>query len=193
MEPIDLQSIVPGANAWAEVRAAQPDAMERLFARWMPDVLQWCRRLGGPKVDAEQAAQDVCIVVLRRVHTVERPGQLPSWLFSVTRRVLAQHRRRAWVRRWLPGLSPDGVDPGPSPERGAQQSDHVRVVHEILSELPDELREVLVLCDLEERSDPEAAELLGWKVGTTKSRLRRARALFREHAVQRGLHADAVL
>jgi RNA polymerase sigma-70 factor (ECF subfamily) len=193
MEPVDLQLIVPGAASWAEVRAAQPEAIDRLFARWMPDILQWCLRLGGPKVDAEQAAQDVCLVVLRRVHTVERPAQLPSWLFAVTRRVLAQHRRRAWVRRWLPGLSPDGVDPGPSPERGAVQADHVRIVHELLAELPEELREVLVLCDVEERSDPEVAELLGWKVGTTKSRLRRARLRFRELALTRGLSAEAVL
>ena len=192
MEPVDLQVVVPGARSWAEVRSAHPDAMDALFARWMGDVLQWCRRLGGPTVDADHAAQDVYIVVLQRIHTVERPGQLPSWLFSVTRRVLAQHRRKAWVRRWVPGLAPDGPDPRPGPGAAAGLSERARVVHELLAELPEELREVLVLCDVEERSDPEVADMLGLKVGTAKSRLRRARMRFRELALARGLGLDEV-
>jgi RNA polymerase sigma-70 factor (ECF subfamily) len=192
MEPVDLQMVVPGARSWAEVRSAQPDAMDALFARWMGDVLQWCRRLGGPTVDPDQAAQDVYIVVLQRIHTVERPGQLPSWLFAVTRRVLAQHRRKAWVRRWVPGLAPDGPDPRPGPSAAAGLSERARLVHALLAELPEELREVLVLCDVEERSDPEVADMLGLKVGTAKSRLRRARMRFRELALARGLGLDEV-
>lgn len=192
MEPIDLQSIVPGARSWAEVRGAHPDAMDALFARWMGEVLQWCRRLGGPAVDADSAAQDVCIVVLQRIHTVERPAQLPSWLFAVTRRVLAQHRRRAWVRRWFPGVAPDRPDPGPDPAATTERAARMRVVHELLAALPEDLREVLVLCDVEERPDPEVADLLGLKVGTAKSRLRRARARFREAALARGLHPEEV-
>ncbi len=192
MEPVDLQVVVPGARSWAEVRSAQPDAMDALFARWMGDVLQWCRRLGGPAVDPDHAAQDVYIVVLQRIHTVERPGQLPSWLFAVTRRVLAQHRRKAWVRRWVPGLAPDGPDPRPGPSAVAGLSERAQVVHALLAELPEELREVLVLCDVEERSDPEVADMLGLKVGTAKSRLRRARMRFRELALARGLGPDEV-
>ncbi len=187
----EMNDIVPGVHSWDDVRQGEDHALDRLFHRWMPDVLQWCRRLGGPRVDPDQAAQEVFIVVLRRVHTVQNPGQLPSWLFSVTRRVLAQHRRRAWVRRWMPGgdsLEHQlGADPRDGPEKLVERDETIQHVQALLQQLPEELREVLVLCDMEQRTDPEAAAILGLKTGTAKSRLRRARQQFRALARAEGL------
>lgn len=192
----EVNSVVPGLHSWDAVRSGESHAIDLLCEHWLPEVLQWCRRLGGARVDPDHAAQDVFLVVLRRVHTVESPGQLPSWLFSVTRRVLAQHRRRAWVRRWLPGSDDNlehrlGASEADGPERLVERDETIHQVHALLDELPVELREVLVLCDMEQRTDPEAAALLGLKVGTAKSRLRRARARFRELARRNGLAPDA--
>ena len=172
---------------WEAVQRGDPPTINALCEDWLPTVLQWCRRLSGPRVDPDQAAQEVFIVVLRRVHTVQRPEQLPSWMFSVTRRVLAQHRRKAWVRRWLPGDVPDVSDPQTAPDRLSERRQLAEQVAGVLAELPDDLRAILVLCDIEDRTDPEAAELLGLKVGTAKSRLRRARSRFRELCLRRGL------
>jgi RNA polymerase sigma-70 factor (ECF subfamily) len=138
-------------------------------------------------VDADHAAQDVFIVVLRRVHTVDRPEQLPSWMFAVTRRVLAQHRRKAWVRRWMPGDVPEVSDPRRSPAALSERRQLAEQVGKVLDQMPDDLRAVLVLCDIEDRTDPEAAEVLGLKVGTAKSRLRRARTRFRELCIRQGI------
>ncbi len=165
---------------WESVRRGNPQAIEDVCENWLPTILQWCRRLAGPNIDAEQASQDVFLVVLRRVSTVQRPEQLPSWMFAVTRRVLAQHRRRAWVRRWIPGDVPEAIDHRPAPDAVSSSAETARAVQAILAQMPEDLRAVLVLCEVEERSDPEAADILGIKVGTAKSRLRRARALFRE-------------
>jgi RNA polymerase sigma-70 factor (ECF subfamily) len=172
---------------WERVRRGDEHAIEALCEDWLPTVLQWCRRLSGPRIDPEQAAQEVFIVVLRRVHSVHHAEQLPSWMFAVTRRVLAQHRRRAWVRRWMPGEVPELAAPGRSPEAQTEQSRLAEQVAGVLDQLPEELRAVLVLCDMEDRTDPEAADLLGLKVGTAKSRLRRARARFRELCIQNGI------
>ena len=57
----------------------------------------------------------------------------------------------------------------------------------MLDQMPDDLRAVLVLCDIEDRTDPEAAEILDLKVGTAKSRLRRARARFKELCIKNGI------
>ncbi|HCH62740.1 MAG: hypothetical protein CL927_18785 [Deltaproteobacteria bacterium] len=172
---------------WKAVQRGEPSAIDAVCEDWLPTVLQWCRRLCGPRVDADHATQDVFLVVLRRVHTVERPEQLPSWMFAVTRRVLAQHRRKAWVRRWIPGDVPEVSDPRRSPDTLTERRQLASQVASILEQMPEELRAVLVLCDLEDRTDPEAAAMLGLKIGTAKSRLRRARVRFRELCVRQGL------
>lgn len=160
------------------VRLAQqdaPGALDRLCAVWLPVVLGWTHRLGGPRVNAEDAAHDVFLVVFDRLGDLRSPGAFQSWLYGITRRVVAAKRRRAWVRRWLPGAVPDEADDGPDPARRTEQSEVADAVWQALEALPAHHREVLVLCDLEERPDSEVAELLGVPKGTVKSRLRRAR------------------
>ncbi len=163
------------------------NARDHLFSVWLPVVLRWCVRLGGPSVDAEDAAHDVFIVVLRRVDQVANEAQLSAWLFSVTRRVLAQHRRRAWVRRWVPGLVLDTPDPGRGPAALMAVDQTSRAVQSVLDRLPEAERAVLVLGLLEDRSDREVADMLGVPHGTVKSRVRRARSRFLELAHQSGL------
>jgi len=177
----------PAPRDWDAVRRGDRLAIDALCENWLPTVLQWCRRLAGPRVDPDHAAQEVFLVVLRRVHTVHRPEQLPSWMFSVTRRVLAQHRRRAWVRKWMPGEAPEVADPHADPSRHTERRQTALQVQAILLQMPEDLRAVLVLCDVEGRTDPEAAELLGLKVGTAKSRLRRARQRFKDLCIREGL------
>ena len=164
------------------VRAAQddqPGALERLVDRSLPMVLRWCVRLGGPGVQAEDAAQDVFEIVLDRLVVLRSPDAYSAWLYGVTRRVLARHRRRAWLRRWVPGLDPEGPDPGGDPLRMAEATETARRVWAAMGTLQQPHREVLVLCDLEERADSEVAEMLGIPKATVKSRLRRAREALR--------------
>jgi RNA polymerase sigma-70 factor (ECF subfamily) len=142
--------------------------------------LTWCLRLGAADGNAEDAAHDVLEVVLHRLHTLREPEAFPAWIYGITRRVLAKQRRRAWFRRWLPGEPPDLPDPGPAPLRATEANEVAHQVWTALHQLADHHREVLVLCDLEERPDSEVAEMLGIPKPTVKSRLRRARAALRE-------------
>jgi RNA polymerase sigma-70 factor (ECF subfamily) len=163
------------------------EALADLLDQWLPVVLAWCKRLGGPSVDAQDATQDVLMRVMDRVDQVWSPAQFRPWLFGVTRRVLAQHRRSGWVRRWWGDLVGREVSDTDGPERRTEMSETARRVQQALQTLTEPHREVLVLCDLESRTDEEVAELLSVPVGTVKSRLRRARAAFRTAAVRRGL------
>jgi RNA polymerase sigma-70 factor (ECF subfamily) len=63
-------------------------------------------------------------------------------------------------------------------------------VREALARLPEAQREVLVLCEMEGRTDEEAAALLGIPSGTAKSRLRLARARFQVVAQRMGLDEE---
>ncbi len=183
-----LMEVFPCAPTLVQAAAlGEPAARDRLVDACLPVVLGWCARLGGPKVDPEDAAHDVLIVMLDRLDSLRDFGSFTSWLFGITRRVLAKHRRQAWVKRWVPGFMPDAVEPGASPYQRAHLSETSRRVQAALEELPPAQREVLVLCDLEERTDLEVAELLEIPLGTVKSRLRLARQKFRTIAEQNAL------
>ncbi len=150
----------------------------------IPVVLGWCKRLGGPRVVAEDAAADVLEIALRKQETIRNPDALQSWLFGVTRRVLAAHRRRGWVTRWIPGMSVERADHRPDALAEVQATELARAVRAAIDSLPVHHREVVVLCDLEERSDTEVAGILGIPKNTVKSRLRRARTTLKTELAQ---------
>ena len=157
----------------------------------VPTVTAWCRRLAAPGVDAEAAAQEVLLVLVRRQAEL-RPGEpAAAWAWGIMTRTLAAHRRRAWLRRWLPGPVPDRAG-GDDPRRTAERNELATQVRQVLDRLSDGHREVLVLCDVEERSRAEVACLLGVPEGTVKSRLRLARAAFRHAAQGLGIHFVAL-
>jgi len=153
-------------------------------------VLRWANRLSGPKVDAEDAAHDALIIVLRRLPDLQSPDAFPSWTYGILRRTIAGHRRKAWVKRWVPGATAvEEIDGGFDPAERTELSERAAGVQAVLELLPSKLREVLVLCDVEDLTDEEAAELLGVPIGTAKSRLRAARQRFAALARRRDLDA----
>ncbi len=169
-----LESIVDGDTA----------AWGRLLDTVLPTLISWCARMGGPSVDSEDAAHDICLVAYDRLHTLRDPVAFPAWLYGITRRVLVKHRRKARWSSWLPlsDVRTQSVSPTTDDVGGAAFA--------VLDRLPDDQREVLVLCALEERTTAEAAELIGIAQGTVKSRLRLARARFVREARTRGVLDD---
>lgn len=168
--------------------ARDPDAF---LGALLPVVTAWCLRLAAPGVDAEAAAQDTLLVLLRRRGDLWPGAPVEPWAWGITKRVLRDHKRRAWWRRWVPGATLERPDPRPGDEPSRRE--RVRLVQEILDRLPDHHREVLVLCDAEERSGPEVAAMLGLPLGTLKSRLRLGRSAFRAEAERQGLSVCLLL
>ncbi len=176
-----------------DAAAGDRQARERLTREVLPDVLQWCARLGGPRVEPEDAAHEVILVMLGRLHTVQGEAQFRSWLFGVTRRVLAAQRRRAWFRRWLPGASYDGPsEERASPFEATQRSETAERVRAALESLSEDHRVFLVLADAEARSESEISELLGLSLGTVRSRINRGRKAFLAVAPRFGLESPAL-
>ncbi|MCB9761473.1 MAG: sigma-70 family RNA polymerase sigma factor [Alphaproteobacteria bacterium] len=157
-------------------------ARERVLRAWMPQIIAWCNRLSGPKIDADDIFQDVIEKVITKMHTVREPAAFPGWLYQVVRSQTNRQRRKAWLRRWVPGATPEAIDVDHSPERGAGLTEVSTQVQEVLDRMPAKQREVLVLCFIEDRSQSEVAELLGVPLGTVKSRMRLARERFAREA-----------
>lgn len=167
--------------------------LDALAAAWLPHVYAWCHRLGGPALDAEDAAHEIMLTMCRSLHKVHSPEVFGTWLFATTRRTLANHRRKAWWRKWLPGPVKERPSAAWSPLRTAEAAEAADVVWDALATLPDAQREALVLCILEERTTAEVAELVGAPQGTVKSRLRLGRRGLRDALLSRGLDVDVLL
>jgi len=182
-------------SAWVKALVrGDAAATARLYDTFVGDVLGWCRRLGAGLIDPEDAAHDVFVVALARIGSFKGQSSMRTWMYGVTRRVLANHRRRARTRLLRERLtrrgSVWGKDGGPSPAQAASSSEQRKLVHECLEALSSKHREVLVLCSLEGRTGREVAELLGVPEATVYSRLHYARAAFREAAGRFGLVPD---
>lgn len=180
------------AEALVRLKRLEPDAVDRLYRDHAGDVLGWAIRLGGHRLDAEDVAHQVFEVALARLPTFRGESTLRTWLYGITRRVVANARRKAafWSFVSLEGVL--RADPGPDPEYLSQQQRERRLVQQALEVLPDKQREVLVLLDLEERPAPEVAEMLGVPVGTIYSRSHGARRAFADALGRLGLTADTV-
>jgi RNA polymerase sigma-70 factor (ECF subfamily) len=170
----------------AALRAGAPDAVDRLYRDHARAVLAWCLRLGPPEMDVEDAAQEVFITALRRLGEYRGDASVSTWLFQVTRRVVANQRRRHALRRFF------GLESAPEPsvsaaaEAALGREGERRLVRRALARLSEAHREVIVLVDLDERPAPEAAEMLGVPIGTIYSRLHAARRAFATAAVAEG-------
>jgi RNA polymerase sigma-70 factor (ECF subfamily) len=182
MKPLRVVSV----DLDALVRGEGPaiDAFYRAHAR---RVLDWVHRLGGPWLSAEDVAHDVFAVAIKRLGSYDPRRPLEGWLYGITRNVVANARRRARFRRVV-GLDEvrEPATPLPSAEDHVHHRWRRHRLQLALEALSAEQREIIVLCDIEERGATEVAVILEVAVGTVYSRLHRARKALREVLLTRG-------
>lgn len=162
------------AELFTACRAADPLAWRRLYRAYAGRVFRWAVLRGLRPAEAEDAAQEVLAIASKRLDQCRAPEAFDAWLYQITRKVVANARRRVWWRRVLPVEEPPEpafVD-GPKPEVE-------RAVRACLARLPDEQAEVLFLFDIEGFSREEVADIVGRPPGTVASRLRLGREAFR--------------
>jgi RNA polymerase sigma-70 factor (ECF subfamily) len=132
------------------------------------------RALGVPPTHLEDAAQDVFVVVHRRLGEFEGRSAITTWLFAITRKVAASHRRKHGPR---PALETDLVAHA-DPFADTVRIEAARTIAAILDRLDDDRRIVFALVELEQIPVAEVARVLDLNVNTAYSRLRLARADF---------------
>lgn len=136
------------------------------------------RRLGVAEASLDDVVQDVFVTVYRRLDAFEGRSQLRTWLFGIVRYTV-QDLRRSARRKPTEALADEVPDAsGTTPQDAALHGEGTRLLHAVLLELSDELREVFVLSELEQMSAPEVSEALSLNVNTVYSRLRTARKEF---------------
>lgn len=148
-----------------------------LYDRFADYVWRSLRRLGVHSNDLPDAAQDVFLVVHRRIDSFEYRSKPKTWIFGIALRVAKLYRRKgARQRARIAADETSLVCSRSTPEEANANLQAAELVQGLLDGLDDDQREVFVLVELEHMSVPEVAEAVGIPLNTAYSRLRLARA-----------------
>jgi RNA polymerase sigma-70 factor (ECF subfamily) len=188
------QDVLSGETRIAELerddvllrRAAKGDeeAFLLIYRRHQAPMYRFALRMTGNTWAAEEIVQDVFMTLMRdpKKYDVSR-GALGAFLYGVARNRVMKHLERLPREVALEEKNEDGTGSGivlqdvSTPAMWLEKRERVRQVRDAVQELPVEFREAVVLCELEELSYEEAAQMAGCPIGTIRSRLHRGKAL----------------
>ncbi len=185
---------VASAEASLILRCKENDeaAFNEIVERHKIKVYTYIMRMVGNSQDAEDLAQETFVRAYLSIRSFEGRASLTTWLFRIATNLCIDRARRSHTRQMIQTASLDDVD-----EYGASYTDdlpdgryepQVRVLQDELkteleaaiAQLPDKLRMVILLHDLEGLQYDEIAEVLHCPLGTVKSRIFNARQVLRE-------------
>lgn len=160
------------------------DAFTLLYRRHQGPLYRFALRMTGNSWAAEEIVQDVFMMLIRQPRKFDpQRGKLGAFLYGVTRNRIMKHHERTPQDLRLDEAGDSGfgsltqVADQTTPAYWAEIRERRAHVRAAVLELPVEFREAVVLCQLEELSYEEAAQILNCPVGTIRSRLHRGRAL----------------
>jgi len=170
--------------------AGDAAAWEELVQRYHRRIYNICYRFAGSADDAQDLTQEVFIKMYRTLNTydIER-GAFMTWVTTMARNLLVDHFRKTKQDRVTDSLdvapseredamplSEQLQDSGLAPDARAQSQQVGETVHRALQKLSPDLREAVILRDLQDMDYKEIATVLKVPEGTVKSRINRGRA-----------------
>jgi RNA polymerase sigma-70 factor, ECF subfamily len=164
-------------------------AWEEIVQRYHRRIYNICYRFAGSSEDAQDLTQEVFIKMYRTLssYDMERGGFM-TWVTTMTRNLLVDHFRKTKQERLTESLdtvssdhedamplSEQIPDRGPAPDSKVQSRETGEAVHQALQKLSPELREAVILRDLQDLDYRDIATVLKVPEGTVKSRINRGR------------------
>jgi RNA polymerase sigma-70 factor (ECF subfamily) len=174
----------------ARIRAGDKSACAECVDRHAEMVYRLGLRLTGNEADAEDVMQETFLSAFKAIESFERRSSLSTWLYRIATNVVFMRRRRIKAET----VSVDDPDrfgehlPTPRslfdwcclPERDFESSETRLELEQAIQELPQGLKAVFVLREMEGLSTQETAEALDVSIDVVKTRLYRARLWLRE-------------
>ncbi len=149
-------------------------ALDSLFEMHVDRVYSYARHIVGSREDAEEVASEAFMKAFRHALDFRGDCAFRGWLFGIARN-LCRDRLRQPRLIVMPQLETDQVGDDPA-DRIAIRTD----VRKAMASLPEEYREILTLCDVEEWDSKEAARMIERSHVATRSLLYRARRALRD-------------
>ncbi|HWE91965.1 MAG TPA: RNA polymerase sigma factor [Pseudonocardiaceae bacterium] len=157
------------------VAGGDQDALRDLYERHSSGLLRLLRRLTSNTGVAEEILQETWLAVWQSAGSFRAESSARGWLYGVARRQAHNRLRRATAVEVDLDEAADVPDPAPGVEDRVLAEAEQESLAAAITELPEHLREVLVLVLAEDLSYPEVSAALGIPVGTVKSRMSHAR------------------
>jgi RNA polymerase sigma-70 factor (ECF subfamily) len=161
---------------------------ERLYSAHFAFVQRTVQRCGVPPEDAADVTQEIFLKVYGCIssYDVTRPAR--SWLYAFAIHLASDYRALARHRHeMLHGMLPEVPDDAPSAEHLMRVRDERETLRQRIGNLKPDLRAVLNLHEMEEKSMPEVVKILRMPLDTGYTKLRRAREALRRHVARAGV------
>lgn len=161
-------------------RKGEDEAWRELVDRFGQKVYSIAYHFTLKREEAEELAQEVFLKVFENLHRYDGSYPLTAWLVSISRNLCIDRYRRHRREKSFRFVSDDAVLPllksDDDPSAEAVRKERAKLLFWALSEIPEDLAEILVLRDLDGLPYEEIGRALQLPDGTVKSRLFRARA-----------------
>jgi len=175
----------PAPHAEARSAAGGDADFGSFYVRHFRACCGWLRAMGVPDADLEDLAQEVFLVVERKLGEVEVRDPT-GWLYAITWRIASHHRRRTWWRNLLARRESARQEPLIAPPDGPvealERSDRMRILERVLQRMSALQRTTLLLFEIEGYGGERIAALQGVPLNTVWTRLHKARKSFVELA-----------
>jgi len=179
---------------YALIKAFQNDeraAFDALVLRYKDRIFNLCIRFLGDYQDAEDTVQDVFVKTFNSLKKFRFESSFFTWLYRITInscknkvKSIDYRFRRADARIDITEEYPEGfgdkMDSSGNPSNELENKEIMTILQNAINSLPSDQKSVVILRDMQGLSYEEIAEITGFKLGTIKSRISRARSALRE-------------
>jgi RNA polymerase sigma-70 factor, ECF subfamily len=183
---MNLKSELTDSELLRLMLAGDEEALALLYRRRQGGVYRFAVQMCGSRTIAEDVTQEVFLFLMREGRVFDpAKGSVSAFLLGVARNHVLRRLRMEQLLAPLGDDSDDDVallQPASElcPLDDLTRAETIESVRKAVLSLPSKYREVVVLCELQDVSYVETAEILGCAIGTVRSRLHRARALLLE-------------
>ena len=157
-------------------------SFDSIYEQYFDFVWASTRRLGVRPSALDDVVQEIFVVIHSRLHTLQQPAALRSWIYSIARRTVSTYHRAQRVRdssgAELVAQAHWQASSPPTPLDVSEQNAQVKLLFNLMESLDSDKREIFLLVEVEQLTVPEAAEVLEIPLNTAYSRLRAARQAF---------------